>query len=241
MTQGALRIPVREALHFLGWRGAPVEPELEDRLRALCGEAERMLEPRAVMRTFDIGEGGVFSGTRFCPEGGDIRAMLAPCFQGVLLAATLGAQSERMLLHAQARDAADALLLDAVLSAAIEAVCDAQEAALRRSLHVQGLYLTDRFSPGYGDMPLAQSAQILAVLDAPRRIGLTLTSSGLMLPRKSVTAVMGVSREPVARRPSGCEACSVRQTCALRRGRVTLHDGKEAGESGGMESGLEKG
>ena len=218
MAQESLGIPVREALHFLGWRGAPIEPELLSRLRALCGEAERTLEPRVAVRTFDIEADGCFSGTRFCPEGGDVRAMLAPCCQGVLLAATLGAQSERMLLRAQARDAADALLLDAVLSAAIEAVCDAQEAALRKALTAQRLYLTDRFSPGYGDMPLAQSAQILAVLDAPRRIGLTLTASGLMLPRKSVTAVMGVSRTPVPRRPSGCEACSARETCALRRG-----------------------
>lgn len=230
MMQEAWSVPVREALHFLGWRGGPIEPSLKDRLRALCEQVQRELEPRTIVRTFDIGEDGVFAGTRFCPEGGDVRTMLAPCHQGVLLAATLGAQSERMLLRAQVRDAADALLLDAVLSAAIEAVCDAQEAALRRSLHAQGLYLTDRFSPGYGDMPLAQSAEILAVLDAPRRIGLTLTASALMLPRKSVTAVMGVSRVPVARRPSGCEACSARETCALRRGRAPGDDREETGK-----------
>ena len=236
MEQEKLRVPVREALHFLGWRGGPVEPALRDRLRALCGQVQRELEPRTIVRTFDICEDGAFAGTSFRPEGGDVRAMLAPCFQGVLLAATLGAQSERMLLRAQARDAADALLLDAALSAAIEAVCDAQEAALRRALHAQGLYLTDRFSPGYGDMPLAQSAQILAVLDAPRRIGLTLTASGLMLPRKSVTAVMGVSRTPVAHRPSGCEACSARETCALRRGRAA-DDREDAGVGGNTGDG----
>lgn len=236
MAQETFHVPVREALHFLGWRGGPIEPVLEDRLRALCGQVQRELEPRTIVRTFDIGVDGAFAGTRFCPEGSDVRAMLAPCFQGVLLAATLGAQSERMLLRAQARDAAEALLLDAALSAAVEAVCDAQEAALRRALHAQGLYLTDRFSPGYGDMPLAQSAQILAVLDTPRRIGLTLTASGLMLPRKSVTAVMGVSRAPVARRPSGCEACSARETCPLRRGRAA-DDRENAGEGAKTEDG----
>ena len=44
----------------------------------------------------------------------------------MLLAATLGAESERLLLRMQAKDAAQALLLDAVLSAAIEAVLDAR-------------------------------------------------------------------------------------------------------------------
>lgn len=48
--------------------------------------------------------------------------MLSDCRSAVLLAATLGAESERMLLREQSRSAADALILDAVLSAAVEAV-----------------------------------------------------------------------------------------------------------------------
>ena len=141
--------------------------------------------------------------------------MLSGCHEAVLLAATLGAGSERMLLKAQAKSGAEAVLLDAVLSAAIEAVCDAQEAALRDSLAAHGLYLTDRFSPGYGDMPLAQTREICAVLSADKTIGLTVSQSGIMIPRKSVTAIMGVSRAPVSRRPSGCAACSMRGQCTL--------------------------
>lgn len=143
--------------------------------------------------------------------------MLSGCHEAVLLAATLGAGSERMLLREQARGASRALLLDAVLSAGIEAVCDGIEARLREECEAQGLFLTDRFSPGYGDMPLEQTKEILGVLDAQKRIGLTVTATGLMMPRKSVTAVMGVSETPVERRPSGCEGCAARETCAMRR------------------------
>lgn len=39
------------------------------------------------------------------------------------------------------------------------------EETLREKLAAQALYLTDRFSPGYGDMPLAQSGQICEVLE----------------------------------------------------------------------------
>ena len=133
------------------------------------------------------------------------------------MAATLGADSERMLLRAQTKSAADALILDAVLSAAIEAVCDRMEETLREKLAAQALYLTDRFSPGYGDMPLAQSGQICEVLNAGRSIGLTVSQSGILMPRKSVTAVLGISRTQVLRRPKGCEGCSARQTCAFAR------------------------
>ena len=209
-------IPVREALHFLGWRGTPVEPELMQTLRTLCRETAAALEPRAILRRFPLRDGD-FDGTGFHPRGRDARALLALCREGVLLAATLGAGSERMLLREQARGASRALLLDAVLSAGIEAVCDGIEARLREECEAQGLFLTDRFSPGYGDMPLEQTKEILGVLDAQKRIGLTVTATGLMMPRKSVTAVMGVSETPVERRPSGCEGCAARETCAMRR------------------------
>ena len=217
MDAELLQIPLREVLHFLGWRGTPVDAPLLAQIRDLCDLAVREVRPRMAERRFPLAPDGSLAGTSMTPKGNDVRAMLAPCREAVLLAATLGAESERLLLRMQAKDAAQALLLDAVLSAAIEAVLDGQEAALRAELAAQGLYLTDRFSPGYGDMPIAQTREICEVLSAQRAIGLTVSASGVMIPRKSVTAVMGVSAVPVARRPSGCEGCAARETCALRR------------------------
>ena len=175
-------------------------------------------------RRFALEPDGTLCGTRFQPQGSDVRAMLAPCGEAVLMAATLGAESERLLLRSQARSSGEAVLMDAVLSAAIEAVCDEAERALRADLTEK--YLTDRFSPGYGDMPLEQTRGICAVLDAGRAIGLTVSNSGIMIPRKSVTAILGISDAPVPRRPSGCEGCAARERCALRRRR----DGEQGGE-----------
>lgn len=210
-------IPMREALHYMGWRGTPVEPELLAQIEALIDQVRREVRPHVLLRRFALEEDGWLQGTTLIPQGSDVGRLISGCHEAVLLAATLGAGSERMLLKTQARSGAQAVLLDAVLSAAIEAVCDAQEAALRETLSRQALYLTDRFSPGYGDMPLAQSGEICAVLAADRTIGLTVSQSGIMIPRKSVTAIMGVSRTPVSRRPSGCAACAMRERCALRR------------------------
>ena len=217
MDAELLQIPLREVLHFLGWRGTPVDAPLLAQIRDLCDLAVREVRPRKAERRFPLAPDGSLAGTSMTPKGNDVRAMLAPCREAVLLAATLGAESERLLLRMQAKDAAQALLLDAVLSAAIEAVLDAREEALRRELAAQGRYLTDRFSPGYGDMPLAQTREICEVLGAQRAIGLTVSAGGVMIPRKSVTAILGISDVPVARRPAGCEGCAARETCALRR------------------------
>ena len=217
MDAELLQIPLREVLHFLGWRGTPVDAPLLAQIRDLCDLAVREVRPRKAERRFPLAPDGSLAGTSMTPKGNDVRAMLAPCREAVLLAATLGAESERLLLRMQAKDAAQALLLDAVLSAAIEAVLDAREEALRGELAAQGRYLTDRFSPGYGDMPLAQMREICEVLGAQRAIGLTVSAGGVMIPRKSVTAILGISDVPVARRPAGCEGCAARETCALRR------------------------
>ena len=80
-------IPVREALHFLGWRGTPVEPALMAQIEALIARVREQVQPRAIMRRF-VMEDDALRGTTFAPQGADVRAMLAPCGEAVLLAAT---------------------------------------------------------------------------------------------------------------------------------------------------------
>lgn len=213
------QIPVREVLHYLGWHGTPVEQELLDHIADVSREVNRSVQPRVILKRFVIEDGGLLSSTSFCPQGNDVRQMLSSCHEAVLLAATLGAQSERMLLRAQAMSPQRALILDAVLSAAIEEVCDQAEYDLRTAVIRDGLYLTDRFSPGYGNMPMTQTAQICNVLNAANTIGLTVTNSGIMIPRKSVTAILGISRTPVNLRSRGCEVCPMRERCVFSCGK----------------------
>ena len=207
-------IPLREVLHFLGWRGTPVEPEILEQIQKMITLVINEVEPRVIIRRFPIGQDHRLDRTVFVPKGDDVMHLLNQCDEAVLMAATLGAESERMLLRAQAVSSTDALFMDAVLSAAIEAVCDEQEEKLRREL--LPLYLTDRFSPGYGDMPLEQTKEICAVLQTQKSIGLSVSNSGIMIPRKSVTAIMGISKREMKRRPRGCAGCAMRETCALR-------------------------
>ena len=67
----------------------------------------------------------------------------------------------------------------------VEALCDAFCAEF------EGAKM--RFSPGYGDLPLDTQRALFALLDCPRKLGLTLNESLLMSPSKSVTAIMGLA------------------------------------------------
>ena len=55
------------------------------------------------------------------------------------------------------------------------------------------------------------------MLDAPRKIGLTTGDSCLLVPSKSVTAVLGISDNPIERRKRGCAICSMKGKCRFRR------------------------
>ena len=141
--------------------------------------------------------------------------MLATCRSAAILVATLGIPFDTLVRHRQARDMAEAVMLDALGSAWIEAVCDEQERAIAAA-H-PGLYLTDRFSPGYGDLPLSLQGALLGATEAGKRLGITLLPSDLMIPSKSVTAVIGLSDRPQQARIRGCAYCALAQDCMIRK------------------------
>ena len=122
----------------------------------------------------------------------------------------------------QARDMSRAVMLDVCGSALVEAGCDqAQEEIAAR---FPGMYLTDRFSPGYGDLPLEIQPVICRLTDAQRRLGVHVTPSLLMNPQKSVTAIIGLADEPQRARIRGCAYCALREKCELRKGGRSCDD-----------------
>lgn len=206
----------REILRYLGCTGEPPE-ELLRLVREGIAQIAETARPRQVWRLQDL-EGTHPVGTSVTFQGEDIRRHLQGCDQVVLMAVTLGPDVETLLLRKEVQDKAQALVLDCCASAGVEAVCDQLESRLRAEWRERGKYLTDRFSPGYGDFPIGQQPELCRLLDTQRRIGLSLTASGIMVPRKSVTAVLGIADTPRHRRSQGCAGCSMYENCAMRKG-----------------------
>jgi hypothetical protein len=210
-------INVNQVLLYLGYHGGQVPDEVEESIARCWAELKTAARPRCLWRAFELEEGCRPAGTALTLEGADIRAHLGGCSQVVLMAATLGPDVETLLMRAQITDMARAVVLDACASSAIENVCDNLEQELRADCAAQGRYLTDRYSPGYGDMPIRQQGDFCRVLDTQRRMGLTVSERDLLIPRKSVTAVLGIADTPRTRRSRGCEHCSMFRTCAYRK------------------------
>ena len=120
---------------------------------------------------------------------------LAGCSRAVIFAATVGAQLDRLVTRYSAVSPAKALLLDTIGTERVEALCDTVCAELASKYASEGLLVRPRFSAGYGDIPLSMQKDIFAVLDCPKKIGVSLGEGLLMSPAKSVTAIVGVGYE----------------------------------------------
>lgn len=207
---------VRElALTFMGHRGQEVGPGLMSRIDEEVRRCGRVATPRQVARTFAASE------LPLELEGEAIGRHLAGAREVTLIACTVGAAVDRELRRLALIDPVAQVIFDAVASAAVERLVDAVEARLRAEARRRGLFCGYRFSPGYADLPLAVQGRLLAVLDATRRVGITVTDTNLMVPTKSVTAIIGAHREPQAGLASACDICDLRDLCALRGTGVT--------------------
>lgn len=149
--------------------------------------------------------------------GEDIRRHLAGCDSMYLMCTTLGAAVDREIRFAERSSMLSALALDAAAGDGIEKVCDIAQEEIRAAEAARGRYITGRYSPGYGDLPMSVQPELIRLCDAPRKIGLTLTQSGILVPRKSVTAIIGASSVPVEGRKRGCGTCTMTATCPFRK------------------------
>lgn len=141
---------------------------------------------------------------------------LSGCNQALLFAATVGAQPDRIIARYRQCSPARAVVLDAVGSAAVEAWCNLLCGQWRSEFAAAGLHLRPRFSPGYGDFPLSSQRELLLILDAAHRAGISLTDTSMMVPRKSVSAVVGLGAEGCTTADHDCEGCG-KKDCAFRR------------------------
>ena len=126
-----------------------------------------------------------------------VSASLIKNFSGakkaVVMCATLGAQTDALLRRLSVRTAAGHFMADGAASAMAEALCEYAEAEIKKD--IPSGVLLKRFSPGYGDLSLDVQPYILKKLCALSALGVTLTDDFLMVPTKTITAIIGIKNE----------------------------------------------
>lgn len=185
-----------EAFRYLGYRGAAPdevsEALMEDCIRELCTK----LSPRFFARTYPLQvteEELAFS--CFHVKSRDLKKNLKGCHSVILFGATLGAGVDFLLRRYAVLDMSRAAVMQAASAAMIEAFCNLENSRLEKEYRKKRQILCPRFSPGYGDFPLAFQEKFALALELEKTVGITLTEGFLMMPSKSVTAVIGIREE----------------------------------------------
>ena len=205
-------IDLAQAARYFGARGG-ADAATQALLEKCAVPLLAVATPRAVWLEADVdalAEAGIL-------RGGDVMKHLEGCPQALLLAVTLGPAVDAQIRRAGVGDIAAGVASDALGSALAEQAAEAAEAELRQWAAKEGKYLTGRFSPGYGDWDIAVQPLVANALDTVRRAGLCVTDTNLMTPRKSVTAILGVSGHPVKGKLAGCGHCVLRTRCEYRK------------------------
>ncbi|MCL1930319.1 MAG: hypothetical protein FWF55_00765 [Treponema sp.] len=206
-------------MRYLGYRGAEADERTTSHITELIDLFTLNVIPKSVCGTWDcqIDVSAVTLGG-MTVHSQNLAQHLAGCRRAALLAATLGTEADTLIRRFSVQDMEKAVIAQAVCAAMIEAYCDTIEGEITRKPEFDGLYPTARFSPGYGDFAIAHQKDMLNMLNSGR-IGLTLTEGYMLIPSKSVTAIIGFSPEKkcASEQAAGkCERCADTQ-CRFRK------------------------
>ena len=210
-------IRTREAVRYLGYGKHAIDERTSDLIQSSFDELGQVADVKFIYRIFEISEldtNELKIGT-LKVRSEKLYRNLHGCHTVVVLCATLGMDVDLLMKRYAVTDMAKATVLQACAAALLEEHCDNIQKQIATNL-AEEEYLRPRFSPGYGDFSILHQKELLQMLDASKKIGLSMTDGYMLTPMKSITAVIGISHEKTDCHMSGCEVCS-KIDCAYRR------------------------
>ena len=214
-------IDEKEAVRYAG---APADKGVysQETVKLICREVLLMIEPVACWEEYEYSAAKrlvLADYQSYELTSCNLAQHLTGVEKVVLLAVTVGEAVEDFSrrLFAEGRYS-EALLAEGAASAAVEQAADQVCAYLERQYRQEGFVLTDRYSPGYGDWNLEEQPNVLRLAKG-EGIGITLSKSLMLTPKKSITAIAGWRRQAdmTPHEISGCAACP-KIDCTMRKG-----------------------
>ncbi|MGI6161747.1 MAG: hypothetical protein ACOYJD_06925 [Christensenellales bacterium] len=205
MQTGEVTVSQSQIFRYMGLGGAKPDNTLAALTADCLAAFESVVRYKVRYAVLPVGmeENGISFGAFFAP-GGDIVKHLDGCDKAIAFVATTGMEVEIQRKRAAVASPAQALVFDAIGTAAIECFCDALCELWQKEYSLG--FLRSRFSPGYGDLPLELQKSLLEFL-CSRRIGVALSDALLMIPQKSVSAFVGIGETGGADSIAECSRC----------------------------------
>lgn len=188
------QIPYLQIVHRLGYPSeAQISAKEKEKIDIMIQKALSIWEPKALTKESDVKK--VKKDQILCESilipSHDVALKFQNSKKITFLALTTGQKvldyKKDLMLR---NEMANSVIMDAVLSELADAVADEIQKQIEREAGLKGFRLTSRYSPGYGDLALDFQETLLDFLEAGK-IGISLNKSFLMIPEKSITALIG--------------------------------------------------
>ena len=205
-----------EVYRYMGFCGEIPDTNIQQMTEEVINELAKVANPKFCTSDTEFKVlGDTIDFGMFSLKSHDLANHLRTCEKGVFMAVTLGAEVDMLIYKLSALSPSKAVAAQSAASAMVEAVADNLCSTISETMKEQNLYLTPRYSPGYGDIDITYQKEFLRVLSAEKRIGLCFTSSGMLTPVKSITAVAGFTSQKYSCKEHKCHTCS-NTGCAYR-------------------------
>ncbi len=213
-----IKISKSEVCRYMGYKAADIINPLDKLITDNIQRVAQALKCKACYDIFPVQaeSDGNLNLTFMSAKSKNLAKALCKCSEFILFTATIGIEIDRIIAKASRLSPTDALIFQAAGAAAIEDWCDIICENFRLDFEKRGKYLTPRFSPGYGDFPLSAQKEIFRALECPKKIGVSLTDSLMMVPSKSVSAIIGITDEKPDFSENKCKSCNNKE-CEFRK------------------------
>lgn len=212
-----MNINRKEIERYLGYKGNTPDDNVKQVIDEAVDEILKIATPKSVYKILPLKTDGIninFGSVNAVSK--NLGRNLLGCKEIVVFAATLGIGVDNIIKKYSMFEMSKAVVLQACAAAMIEDYCDECQKKIADELLERGLYLRPRFSPGYGDFDINNQEKFVNILESSKKIGLSLTNSFILVPTKSVTAVMGITENEEKCHIKGCEVCT-KKDCLFRR------------------------
>jgi hypothetical protein len=218
-----LSLKTADVLRREGFRGySEIRPEIRVLIKELLAGIKKthLLEPAIAYEIYTITE---LSQRQTSLEGKRevLASLLSSLLPGakelVVAVCTIGPRLEKQVTnYTRQGELLRGTLLDGIGSAAVDLLTEESCKFIAREAASRGYEVSSPINPGMPGLPIAKQRQLLKLVPAGK-IGVSLTSSGIMVPRKSVSMVMGIGPQMAKwTRAEVCARCHLKKTCPYR-------------------------
>ena len=200
-------------------RGAKVRPEIRLLIRELLASLNksRLLEPAVAYEYYTVSG---MNGSRISLEGDKaihgplIPAIFPEAKELAVVVCTIGPRLERQVTDYSKKSVAlQGMTLDGIGSAAVDKLVSEALRLIATEVSSRGYEISSPVNPGIPGFPLTEQWNLLGLVNSDE-IGVRLTASGVLVPRKSTSMVIGIGRQMIRwTQAEVCARCSLGETC----------------------------